>query len=62
MPIIRVDDKGKNISKRKVRVSAGLILAGMVGSSYLFFSYDPMVGVFCGIWTNALVGVLNLLD
>lgn len=62
MPIVRVDDKGKNISKRKIKIAAGLILAGMAGSSYLFVSHDPIVGIFCGIWNIALVGVLNLLD
>ena len=62
MPIIRVDDKGNNINKKKLRIAAGSIVAGMACASYVFINHDPLAGIFFGLWPIALSGVLNLLD
>ncbi len=61
MPIVRVNDDGKKMTKwsRKVAmVSAGVVIAGL----WQFFSEEPAYGLMLMIAGNSLAAIWNLAD
>jgi len=66
MPIVRVNDAGKDIAenkrKRNGKVVALVALGGTVISFALFFLHSPEAGIFAGLWPVTIVSTLNLID
>ena len=61
MPIVRVDETGKQLQKqnRKVGVaSAAIVLAGLA----VFFGHDEMTGLAVMVLGNSLAAIWNLSD
>jgi len=66
MPIVRIDDNGKEIveakRKRNAKIVAAVSAAGMVVSTLLFFFVSPEAGIFAGLWPVTIAAVTNLVD
>ena len=66
MPIVRIDDNGKEIveakRKRNAKIVAAVSAAGMAVSTLLFFFVSPEAGIFAGLWPVTIAAVTNLVD
>jgi len=66
MPIVRVDDNGKEIvearRKRNAKWVAAGAFSGLALSTLLFIFVSPEAGIFAGLWPVTIVAVTNLVD
>jgi hypothetical protein len=66
MPLVRVNDDGKNLSevkrKRNAKLACAVALIGSAASFALFFLHSPEAGIFAGLWPATIVSALNLID
>ncbi len=66
MPIVRVDDNGKEIvednRRKNAKIVAAVAASGMILSTLLFFFVSPEAGIFAGLWPVTLASVTNLVD
>ena len=64
MPIVRVDDAGKEITKRKNAAKRFLILslAGFLISALIYLIVSPEAGIFSAVVSSTLPSAVNLVD
>tara|TARA_B100000131_G_scaffold277795_1_gene281865 strand:+ start:291 stop:482 length:192 start_codon:yes stop_codon:yes gene_type:complete len=62
MPIVRIDENGKDIRKKNAKKAAMISISGLALASAVYYFHSPELGIFLGLFPIALSTILNLVD